>query len=472
MSLENRPVTRLIVAAALAVLTAASAQADDRTVTGAVTGAFETVVIEASKGVTTATAAAKEALNGTQKKKRSKKAEKTPAKSDAAKPDAKEDSADDAGHTGNDTAGGSETKAPESTAAEKSGSEKNDADKKSADDGKADEKPGNTAGKQPEQWPAVEVELAKARCVQLLKGVDAVTIPEPAFRKGDCGAMAPVRLISIGKAPEVTFSPPPVISCDLVVGLSKWLKEDVQPAAKKQLGSEVIRIESMSDYSCRMAYGRVGNKLSEHGKANALDIRGFITRKGTQAVVLTDWGQTKRDVVKQIAMAKSAAAKAEAARQAAEQANAERAEVAANAAQSATTGTKLPRKTLVEGLPTDGSDLAVPASMTKKAEINIKGGPTRLGGPDDDDAKAEKRSAKGSKKQKDKGDTVAALPPADGDNDAEAPAPKTATSRFLHEVHAAGCQIFGTTLGPEANEAHRNHFHVDMAERKVKKICD
>ena len=43
---------------------------------------------------------------------------------------------------------------------------------------------------------------------------------------------------------------------------------------------------------------------------------------------------------------------------------------------------------------------------------------------------------------------------------------------FLKGAHAAACQIFGTTLGPEANNAHRNHFHVDMAPRKVKKICD
>jgi hypothetical protein len=43
---------------------------------------------------------------------------------------------------------------------------------------------------------------------------------------------------------------------------------------------------------------------------------------------------------------------------------------------------------------------------------------------------------------------------------------------FLHEAHAAACQIFGTTLGPEANADHRNHFHVDMAPRKYKKICD
>ena len=45
-------------------------------------------------------------------------------------------------------------------------------------------------------------------------------------------------------------------------------------------------------------------------------------------------------------------------------------------------------------------------------------------------------------------------------------------AQFLRAAHAAACRIFGTTLGPEANEAHRNHFHVDMAERKYKKICD
>jgi hypothetical protein len=44
--------------------------------------------------------------------------------------------------------------------------------------------------------------------------------------------------------------------------------------------------------------------------------------------------------------------------------------------------------------------------------------------------------------------------------------------QFLHEIHASACRLFGTTLGPEANADHRNHFHVDMAERKFKKICD
>lgn len=42
---------------------------------------------------------------------------------------------------------------------------------------------------------------------------------------------------------------------------------------------------------------------------------------------------------------------------------------------------------------------------------------------------------------------------------------------FLREIHSGACEIFGTTLGPEANEAHKNHFHFDIAERR-QKICD
>jgi hypothetical protein len=44
-------------------------------------------------------------------------------------------------------------------------------------------------------------------------------------------------------------------------------------------------------------------------------------------------------------------------------------------------------------------------------------------------------------------------------------------SAFLHEIHDGACEIFGTTLGPEANEAHKNHFHLDMKERR-KPLCD
>ncbi|WP_156841526.1 extensin family protein [Novosphingobium aquimarinum] len=33
--------------------------------------------------------------------------------------------------------------------------------------------------------------------------------------------------------------------------------------------------------------------------------------------------------------------------------------------------------------------------------------------------------------------------------------------RFLRIVHRSACKRFGTTLGPEYNAAHRNHFHLE-----------
>ena len=52
-----------------------------------------------------------------------------------------------------------------------------------------------------------------------------------------------------------------------------------------------------------------------------------------------------------------------------------------------------------------------------------------------------------------------------------APSPQ-ARSLFLRQAHAAACRIFGTTLGPEADSFHRNHFHVDMATRSSRTICE
>ena len=47
-----------------------------------------------------------------------------------------------------------------------------------------------------------------------------------------------------------------------------------------------------------------------------------------------------------------------------------------------------------------------------------------------------------------------------------------ATAAFLHEVHDDACDIFGTVLGPAANAAHHDHFHLDMKARKYRAICE
>ena len=47
----------------------------------------------------------------------------------------------------------------------------------------------------------------------------------------------------------------------------------------------------------------------------------------------------------------------------------------------------------------------------------------------------------------------------------------TNEATFLKRLHHGACSVFGTVLGPEANEAHRDHFHLDMKERKGAGIC-
>ena len=54
----------------------------------------------------------------------------------------------------------------------------------------------------------------------------------------------------------------------------------------------------------------------------------------------------------------------------------------------------------------------------------------------------------------------------------ETPTSKTdPKSVFLHRVHEDACGLFGTVLGPEANEAHRDHLHLDMKSRTRSAYC-
>ncbi len=341
------------------------------------------------------------------------------------------------------------------------------------------------AAKPPEKWSDAEIADGKARCAAILKRINAIAIPEAPIKEGACGAPAPIQLISIGTKPQVSISPPAIMTCELAEGLAAWLESELQPLAKKHLGAEIIKIENMSSYACRNAYGRAKNKLSEHGVANALDIRGFTTAAGKTALVLEDWGTPQREIVARIAAAKAAADKAEEARLAAEKAaqtnqlavkGAQKAPGTPPAATASTSGgpaSGLAKTTIVDGIPKVTVTLpgARPAAVDPEFAIS----PDKLGGP-----KGKMKEIDKAAKSATSRDPVAAVPASRRHNTAALPVPSdkapaaggAAKSAFLHAAHASACQIFGTTLGPEANEAHRNHFHVDMAARRTTKICD
>jgi hypothetical protein len=45
--------------------------------------------------------------------------------------------------------------------------------------------------------------------------------------------------------------------------------------------------------------------------------------------------------------------------------------------------------------------------------------------------------------------------------------PADQKSKFVKQIHDDACHTFGTVLGPNANEAHKNHFHFDMKQRRA-----
>src|SRR5262245_7825964 len=45
------------------------------------------------------------------------------------------------------------------------------------------------------------------------------------------------------------------------------------------------------------------------------------------------------------------------------------------------------------------------------------------------------------------------------------------TSSFLSDIHKGACPIFSTVMGPRANHAHENHFHVDLGRDGAYKFC-
>lgn len=320
----------------------------------------------------------------------------------------------------------------------------------------------------PDVWPAADIAAAKSRCEVILKKINAIAIPEAPIKQGSCGAPAPIQLISIGKNPQVSISPPAIITCELAEALSLWLEKDLQPLSRSYLNGEIIKIETMSSYSCRNAYGRKGGKLSEHGVANALDIRGFVTANAETAYVLEDWGKPQREIIAEIAAAKAAAEKAAAIKAAAEkaaQANqlankndpSKLAPPSATASSVGAPAAGIARPTIADGIPKITVTIPGAKPATDRDDFSFSE-PSRLGGPKGD--------------AKDVPATTSAQSPALKIAKTKLASLADRKREFLHASHRAACTIFGTTLGPEANGAHRNHFHVDMAFRSQTKICD
>lgn len=103
--------------------------------------------------------------------------------------------------------------------------------------------------------------------------------------EGPCGFDNGVLLLDIG----VPVTGLKAVSCPVAEQLYRWVNDGVRPAARDHFGSEVVRIQSFGSYACRTRNGQPGERMSEHSRANAVDIAAFTMANGRTVAVKSGW---------------------------------------------------------------------------------------------------------------------------------------------------------------------------------------
>jgi hypothetical protein len=144
-------------------------------------------------------------------------------------------------------------------------------------------KPGEQAAAAPPPAPqpsacrlALTDEVAIAPSIPDIKGA------------GGCGGEDLVRLeaIVLRDKRQVSVKPAAILRCKMAAALADWIRSDIAPLAER-LGTAVSNLDNFDSFECRGHNRIAGAQLSEHGRANALDVRAFKFVDGS-TISLTD----------------------------------------------------------------------------------------------------------------------------------------------------------------------------------------
>jgi hypothetical protein len=105
---------------------------------------------------------------------------------------------------------------------------------------------------------------------------------------GGCGGEDLVRLEAVVLPDKhlVSVKPAAILRCSMASAVADWIRADMAPLAVS-LGSVISDLDNFDSFECRGRNRVVGAKLSEHGRANALDVRALKLANG-QSISLTD----------------------------------------------------------------------------------------------------------------------------------------------------------------------------------------
>jgi hypothetical protein len=115
----------------------------------------------------------------------------------------------------------------------------------------------------------------------------APSIPDIHGARG-CGGEDLVRLeaVVLPDRRRVSVKPAAILRCTMASAIADWIRTDMAPLAAS-LGSVISDLDNFDSFECRGRNRVVGARLSEHGRANALDVRALKLANG-QSISLTD----------------------------------------------------------------------------------------------------------------------------------------------------------------------------------------
>jgi hypothetical protein len=142
---------------------------------------------------------------------------------------------------------------------------------------------------------ACQIRLASDRAV--FKPLGEIAGP------GECGGSDIVlleRIFAPNRA-AIVMSPAATLRCETAEAIVAWVRDDLVPRTAT-LSSPLTTIENFDSFECRGQNRVAGARLSEHGRANALDIRAFRLKNGevvhpTDAAVSKDFRLAMRTSV-------------------------------------------------------------------------------------------------------------------------------------------------------------------------------
>ncbi|MBC2886011.1 extensin family protein [Ochrobactrum sp. CM-21-5] len=126
---------------------------------------------------------------------------------------------------------------------------------------------------------------SEAACRTRLKRLGVVFTEKPPISRGNaCGIANPIEVSGFSSG-SIAFKPAATLNCRVTEAFARWIKGELQSAARLRYLSGVNTIYNAGGYSCRTMNHRRGAKMSEHSRGNAIDVTKIVLNNGKKISV-------------------------------------------------------------------------------------------------------------------------------------------------------------------------------------------